>query len=116
MTILRRFLKNRNKSETYLYSLGHLHEILGTSKKWKHLGTSKNILRNSKKLQATKTLRDEGKIRAIYRETGVGVLAIFETGDATEMDQILTQLPMAPYFKEINVNVIWDMSPILENL
>ena len=70
----------------------------------------------AEQLQATKTLRDEGKIRAIYRETGVGDLAIFETGDATEMDQILTQLPMAPYFKEINVNVIWDMSPILENL
>ena len=70
----------------------------------------------AEQLQATKTLRDEGIIRAIYRETGVGVLAIFETGDATEMDQILTQLPMAPYFKEVNVNVIWDMSPILENL
>ena len=70
----------------------------------------------AEQLQATKTLRDEGKIRAIYRETGVGVLAIFETDDATEMDQILTQLPMAPYFKEVNVNVIWDMSPILENL
>ena len=70
----------------------------------------------AEQLQATKTLRDEGKIRAIYRETGVGVLAIFETGDATEMDQILAQLPMAPYFKEVNVNVIWDMSPILEDL
>ncbi len=70
----------------------------------------------SEQLQATKALRDEGKIRAIYRETGVGVLAIFETGDAIEMDQILTQLPMAPYFKEVSVNVIWDMSPVLENL
>jgi muconolactone delta-isomerase len=70
----------------------------------------------SEQLQATKALRDEGKIRAIYRETGVGVLAIFETGDATEMDQILTQLPMAPYFKEVSVNVIWDMSPVLESL
>jgi|TARA_B110000116_G_C16461402_1_gene413870 muconolactone delta-isomerase len=70
----------------------------------------------SEQLQATKVLRDEGKIRAIYRETGIGVLAIFETGDATEMDQILTQLPMAPYFKEVSVNVIWDMSPVLESL
>lgn len=70
----------------------------------------------SEQLQTTKALRDEGKIRAIYRETGVGVLAIFETGDATEMDQILTQLPMAPYFKEVSVNVIWDMSPVLESL
>ena len=66
-------------------------------------------------LKATKTLRDEGKIKAIYRETGVGVLAIFDVADAAEMDQILAGLPMGRYFSSVSANALWDLAPALEN-
>ncbi len=67
-------------------------------------------------LRATKALKDSGKITAIYRETGVGVLAIFDVADAAEMDQTLAGLPMNRYFSEVSANAIWDMSATLENL
>ena len=69
----------------------------------------------AQQLKATKTLRDEGKIKAIYRETGVGVLAIFDVADAAEMDQILAGLPMGRYFSSVSANALWDLSPALEN-
>ena len=47
-------------------------------------------------LKATKAQFDQGKIRAIYRETGVGVLAIYDAADPREMDQLIASLPMAP--------------------
>ena len=69
----------------------------------------------AQQLKATKTLRDEGKIKAIYRETGVGVLAIFDVVDAAEMDQILAGLPMGRYFSSVSANALWDLGPALEN-
>ena len=66
-------------------------------------------------LKATKALRDEGKIKAIYRETGVGVLAIFDVADAAEMDQILAGLPMGRYFSSVSANAVWDMGPALDS-
>ncbi|MXY35490.1 MAG: hypothetical protein F4Y54_01745 [Dehalococcoidia bacterium] len=69
----------------------------------------------AQQLAATKALRDEGKIKAIYRETGSGVLAIFDVTDAAEMDQILAGLPMGRYFSSVSANAIWDMGPALEN-
>ena len=69
----------------------------------------------AQQLKATKTLRDEGKIKAIYRETGVGVLAIFDVADAAEMDQILAGLPMGRYFSSVSANALWDLAPALEN-
>lgn len=67
-------------------------------------------------LRASRTQYDQGKIRAIYREAGVGVLAIYEVADAREMDQLLAQLPMAPYFAETSVNALWDLGPSLQSL
>ena len=69
----------------------------------------------AQQLKATKTLRDEGKIKAIYRETGVGVLAIFDVADAAEMDQILAGLPMGRYFSSVSANAVWDMGPALDS-
>lgn len=64
-------------------------------------------------LRAVKELHEQGKIRAIYRETGVGVLAIFDVEGAQEMDQTLAGLPMFRYFQEITVHPLWDMVPSL---
>ena len=69
----------------------------------------------AEQLKATKALRDQGKIKAIYRETGSGVLAICDVADAAEMDQILAGLPMARYFSEVSAHAVWDMGPALEN-
>lgn len=69
----------------------------------------------AEQLKAAKALRDQGKIKAIYRETGSGVLAIFDVADAAEMDQILAGLPMARYFSEVSAHAAWDMGPALEN-
>ena len=69
----------------------------------------------AEQLRATKALRDEGKIKAIYRETGIGVLAIFDVADPAEMDQTLASLPMSRYFSDVSANAIWDMGPALEN-
>ncbi len=66
-------------------------------------------------LAAVKALRETGKVKSIYRETGVGVLAIFDVTDAQQMDQELRGLPMFRYFSDITVHALWDMAPALEN-
>lgn len=70
----------------------------------------------AEQLRAVKAHYDQGKIRAIYRETGVGVLAIYDAADAREMDQLLAGLPMARYFVETTVHAVWDMAPTLQSL
>jgi muconolactone delta-isomerase len=67
-------------------------------------------------LRATKTQYDQGKLKAIYRETGVGVLAIYDVTDSREMDQLLAALPMSRYFAEVTVRPLWDMAPSLQSL
>ena len=67
-------------------------------------------------LRAVKGQYDQGKLKAIYRETGVGVLAIYDVSDAREMDQLIAQLPMARYFAEVSVHALWDMAPTLQGL
>jgi muconolactone delta-isomerase len=67
-------------------------------------------------LRATKAHYDQGKLKAIYRETGLGVLAVYDTSDAREMDQLIAQLPMARYFAEVTVHPMWDMAPTLQGL
>jgi muconolactone delta-isomerase len=67
-------------------------------------------------LRAVKAHYDQGKIRAIYRETGVGVLAIYDAADPREMDQLIAGLPMARYFADTTVHPVWDMVPTLQNL
>jgi muconolactone delta-isomerase len=67
-------------------------------------------------LRATKGQYDQGKIKAIYRETGVGVLAIYDAADAREMDQLIAALPMARYFAEVIVHPLWDMAPTLQSV
>lgn len=70
----------------------------------------------SDQLRAIKTQYDQGKIRSIYRETGVGVLAIYDAADAREMDQLIATLPMARYFAEVSVHPLWDMVPTIQGL
>lgn len=67
-------------------------------------------------LQAVKGQYDQGKIRAIYRETGVGVLAIYDAADAREMDTLIASLPMSRFFSEITVHPLWDMVPTIQGL
>lgn len=67
-------------------------------------------------LRAVKAQYDQGKIRAIYRETGVGVLAIYDVADAREMDQLLAGLPMSRFFADTTVHPVWDMAPTLQGL
>lgn len=67
-------------------------------------------------LKAVKGQYDQGKIKSIYRETGLGVLAIYDAADAREMDQLVAALPMAPYFIDTAVHALWDMAPTLQNL
>ncbi len=67
-------------------------------------------------LRAVKSQFDQGKIRAIYRETGVGVLAIYDATDPREMDQLIAGLPMARYMAEVSVHPLWDMAPTLQGL
>lgn len=67
-------------------------------------------------LRAVKAQYDQGKIRAIYRETGVGVLAIYDAADAREMDTLIASLPMARFFSETTVHPLWDMVPSLQSL
>ena len=59
---------------------------------------------------------DSGAIRAIYRETGHGVLAIYDVESPQAMDQALAQMPMGPYFLEVSVYPLWDMVPVLQNI
>lgn len=70
----------------------------------------------SEQLRATKSQYDQGKIRAIYRETGVGVLAVYEASDPREMDQLIASLPMSRYFAEVTVHPLWDMVPTLQSV
>ena len=70
----------------------------------------------AEQLRATKGQYDQGKIRAIYRETGVGVLAIYDAADAREMDQLIAALPMSRYFAEVTVHPLWDMAPTLQSV
>ncbi len=67
-------------------------------------------------LQATRSHYEQGRIKAIYRETGLGVLAIYDVPDARELDQLLAQLPMAPYFAESTVHALWDLGPVLQSM
>lgn len=67
-------------------------------------------------LRTTKTQYEQGKIRAIYRETGVGVLAIYEAADPREMDTLIASLPMNRYFAEVTVHPLWDMVPSLQGV
>jgi muconolactone delta-isomerase len=67
-------------------------------------------------LRAVKQQYDQGKIRAIYRETGIGVLAIYDVADAREMDQLLAALPMSRYFADTTVNPVWDLAPTLQGM
>lgn len=68
----------------------------------------------TEQLRSVKALYQQGRVKAIYREAGVGVLAIFDVTDARDMDQTLAQLPMARYFESTQVNAIWDMAPALD--
>ena len=70
----------------------------------------------SDQLRTTRSQYDQGKIKAIYRETGVGVLAIYDAADAREMDQLIASLPMSRYFAEVTVHPLWDMVPTLQSL
>lgn len=70
----------------------------------------------AEQLRTVKSQFESGKIKSIYRETGAGVLAIYDTKDAREMDQTLAQLPMFPYFEQISVHALWDLSPTLESV
>ena len=67
-------------------------------------------------LKAVKSQYDQGKIRAIYRETGVGVLAIYDAADAREMDTLIASLPMARFFADTTVHPLWDIVPNLQSL
>lgn len=70
----------------------------------------------AEQLRATREQYDQGKIKAIYRETGLGVLAIYDATDARDMDQLIAALPMARYFAEVSVHPLWDMVPSLQSL
>jgi len=67
-------------------------------------------------LKSVKALYDQGKIRAFYRETGAGVLAICDVTDAREMDQLIAGLPMGRYFVDTTVHPLWDMVPTLQSV
>ncbi len=67
----------------------------------------------AEQLKAVKSQYDQGKIKAIYREAGIGVLAIYDVADAREMDQLLAALPMFRFFVETSVHPLWDMAPAL---
>jgi muconolactone delta-isomerase len=67
-------------------------------------------------LRSVKTHVQAGKIKSIYRETGAGVLALYDVSDAREMDQTLAQLPMFPYFEQVVVHALWDLAPTLESV
>lgn len=70
----------------------------------------------AEQLRTVKAHFQAGKIKSIYRETGAGVLAIYDVADAREMDQTIAQLPMLPYFEEIIVHAAWDMAPTLDSV
>jgi len=70
----------------------------------------------AEQLRTTRTHYEQGKIRSIFRETGLGVLAIYEVADAREMDQLIAAMPMARYFAEVQVHALWDMAPALQGV
>jgi len=67
-------------------------------------------------LRAIKGHYDQGKVKAIYRETGVGVLAVYDVADAREIDTIVATMPMSRYFAEVSIHPLWDMAPVLQTL
>ncbi len=67
-------------------------------------------------LRAIKGHYDEGKVKAIYRETGVGVLVVYDVADAREIDTIVATMPMSRYFAEVAIHPLWDMAPVLQTL
>jgi muconolactone delta-isomerase len=71
---------------------------------------------SSAQVEAFRSHYQQGKIRSIYREAGRGVLAIYDVADAQEMDQILLQMPMAPYFEDVAVQALWDMEPVIREV
>ncbi|MGI8926495.1 MAG: muconolactone Delta-isomerase family protein [Tepidiformaceae bacterium] len=70
----------------------------------------------AEQLRAIRGQYDQGKVKAIYRETGTGVLAIYDASDGRELDQLLAQLPMWRYFAEVDVRALWDMAPTLQSM
>ncbi len=70
----------------------------------------------AEQLRFMKSLYDQGKVKSVYRETGAGVLAIFDVADPREMDSLIAQLPMARYFESTAAHAMWDMVPTLEAL
>ncbi|MFQ5382698.1 MAG: muconolactone Delta-isomerase family protein [Dehalococcoidia bacterium] len=70
----------------------------------------------AEQLRTIKSHHDQAKLKSVYRETGVGVLAIYDVDDAREMDQLIAGMPMVKYFAEVSVNAMWDMAPVLEGL
>ena len=55
----------------------------------------------------------EGKIVAIYREVGEGVIAVYDVASSEEMDRILNTLPMGRFFASVEVRPIWDMRDMI---
>lgn len=70
----------------------------------------------SDQLKAIKGHYDQGKVKAIYRETGLGVLAIYDAADAREMDQLIAGMPMARFFVDTTVHPLWDMVPAIQGM
>lgn len=67
-------------------------------------------------LRAVRGHYDQGKIRAIYREAGIGVLAIYDVADAREIDQLIAGMPAARFFVDTTVHALWDMAPVLQGV
>ena len=67
-------------------------------------------------LRTIKSHHDQAKLKSAYRETGTGVLAIYDVADAREMDQLIAAMPMVRDFAEISVKAMWDMAPVLEGI
>jgi muconolactone delta-isomerase len=70
----------------------------------------------AEQLRAIKGHYDQGKVKSIYRETGVGVLAIYDVADAREMDTIVATMPMSRYFADVSIHPLWDMAPVLQTV
>jgi muconolactone delta-isomerase len=64
-------------------------------------------------VRAVKQQINEGKIIAIYREVGEGVIAVYNVASAEEMDRILSLLPMGRFFADVDVRPIWDMRDMI---
>jgi muconolactone delta-isomerase len=64
-------------------------------------------------VRTVKQQLQEGKIVAIYREVGEGVIAVYNVSSAEEMDRILSMLPMSRFFAKVEVRPIWDMRDMI---